>query len=234
MTMVAPSYHSDLKLPGNFKMTGITSITGKNLPVILELGKHTMQTLIQAYITQKLYKFKYYGDEINDPSQFLFRGFSPEDMKNPNVLDTAITSKVPLHLIHTSMAPKAREPSHCYGSDILVVKSLTGKIIDIKCDILTDTVAQLKEYIADSEGCPEDQQRLIYKGKQLEDTRQLNDYHIKNGDDIHLVLRLRGGMFSEVSGRDGAYLDNTPLVLMTPTWVPDAKLSNTAVAAKDD
>jgi uncharacterized ubiquitin-like protein YukD len=229
--MVAPSYHSDLKLHGNFKMTGITSITGKMLPVILELGKHTMSSLIEAYISQKLYKFIHYGEAIDDPSQFLFRGFSPEDMKNPNVLDTAITSKIPLHLIHTSMAPKGRESLHCYGSDILVVKSLTGKIIDIKCDILTYTVAQLKVCIADSEGCPEDQQRLIYKGKQLEDNRLLNDYDIKNGDDIHLVLRLRGGMFSEVSGRDGAYLDNTPLVLMTPTWVPEAKHVNSAAIA---
>ena len=43
------------------------------------------------------------------------------------------------------------------------------------------------------EGVPEDQQRLIHKGRQLEDGRMLNDYQIKSGDVIHMVLRLRGG-----------------------------------------
>ena len=230
MTMAAPSNHLELKFPANFKLTGITSITGKNIPVMLELGKHTMATLIQEYITQKLYKYIYYGEAINDPSQFLFRGFSPEDMNNPDVLTATIASKTPLQLIHISMAPKAREPSHSYGSDTVTVKTLTGKSIKINCDIPIDTVAQLKAYVADSEGCPEDQQRLIYNGKQLEDVRLLNDYNIKTGDDVHMVLRLRGGMFSEVSGVDGGYLENTPLVLMKPTWFPNAKPAEAAKA----
>lgn len=223
MTMAMSSYHSDLKLQGNFKITNIKSITGKMLPVILELGKHTMSTLIAAYITQKAYKFMHYGHEINDPSQFSFHGFSQEDMSNPDVLDTAIISKTPLQLIYGSPISSAKKILLSSGSDTLVLKTLSGKSIDIKCNIQTDTVAQLKSYIADIEGYPEDQQRLIYNGKQLEDTKLLTDYDIKNGEDIHMVLRLRGGMFSEVSGRDGAYLDNTPLFLMTPTWGSDIK-----------
>ena len=61
----------------------------------------------------------------------------------------------------------------------------------------------LKNKIEGHEGIPVNQQRLIFAGMQLEDGRMLSEYQIKSGATLHLILRLRGGMFHRSSGRDG-------------------------------
>merc|ERR1719161_1668599 len=53
-----------------------------------------------------------------------------------------------------------------------------------------DTVAMLKGRVRDREGILEAEQRLLYNGKQLEDSRQLSDYNLVDGAEIVLVRRL--------------------------------------------
>ena len=77
---------------------------------------------------------------------------------------------------------------------------MTGQTIHLEVDSRMDT-GTVKELIQHKEGTPPDQQRLVFGGMQLEDHPTLSDYNISKESVLHLVLRLRGGMYHCTSGR---------------------------------
>lgn len=78
--------------------------------------------------------------------------------------------------------------------------SLTGKQTELKVHHKM-TVAELKDTIERLDQTPFDQQRIVYNGKQLEDERTLDYYDIETDAIVHIILRIRGGMFHETSAR---------------------------------
>ena len=78
------------------------------------------------------------------------------------------------------------------GGMQLFVKTLTGKTVSIEVEE-GESIEDVKAKIAEKEGIPPEQQRLIFGGQQLQDAKTLDDYDVGDDATLHLVLRLRGG-----------------------------------------
>ena len=112
--------------------------------------------------------------------RIIFSGKELEDERTLN--DYNIIKESTLHL---SLRLKGGIQIH--------IKTLNGSTltVDVAQD---DTVESVKAKIQDKQGIEADQQRLIFNGKQLENGHTLKDYNIEDGSNVHLVLRLRGGI----------------------------------------
>lgn len=118
-----------------------------------------------------------------------------------------LTSKFPLAWDHLDAGVVARfeaPANYDYKEERfqIYVKTLTGKSFTLFAHASLP-LEDLKEMIQKSEGIPTDQQRLIFAGEQMEDGNTLDFYGIQKESTIHLMLRLRGGMYHPAAGRDG-------------------------------
>lgn len=186
----------------------IKTLTNKSLVCRMDFNKVTVGNIIKNLIDKIGYKAtNINSDEINfvhNKKKWCDRDKTLKELG-------CIGKLVKLEMYYNMICNKKKEidvnniRQKVYSSNKIVkIKTLTGKVINIK--FIDDlTCEELKVLIWEEIGMPADMQRLIFRGLQLEDAKMLKDYDMYNEASIHLVSRLRGGMFHETSGKNGNY-----------------------------
>jgi hypothetical protein len=83
-------------------------------------------------------------------------------------------------------------------------KMLNGKTIAIDCHPYM-SIKELKVIIYKKSGVQPNMQRIIYEGYQMEDDISVSMYRIHKDSTLHLVLRMRGGMFVDITSGNVDY-----------------------------
>ncbi|KAJ3514856.1 hypothetical protein NMY22_g14608 [Coprinellus aureogranulatus] len=96
-----------------------------------------------------------------------------------------------LRMALPAASPVARHSDPTLAYEVFI-KTLTGKMMTFTVRPAT-TVLVLKTMHSDREGIPVDQQRLIWGGRQLEDSQTMQELGMQEGSTITFALKLRGG-----------------------------------------
>ena len=179
--------HIHIITPLVFNLT-IQFRTGKTL-LLQESSTKTVSGL-KTTISQR--------EGVPTEHQVLFHKGKELDHEYRKLIDCNIRSgdTVVLDIVQpvTEIVSSRRQTGATYEKErprglLLFVKTLTGKTINVNVSV-SDTVADLKRKILETEKIPISQQCLIAAGKPLADTDDIHTIGVQNHSVLHLVLRL--------------------------------------------
>ncbi|XP_033120378.1 polyubiquitin-B-like [Anneissia japonica] len=143
--------------------------------VISITGKATTLKVEPSY-TIKDVKYEIFYEQSVSPNiqRLIFKG---RQLENERTLsDYNIQDKSEFHLLVCMRGGGE--------SQEIAVKTSTGNSVTLTVDPL-DTIESIKVAFQEKEGTPPSQQRLVFKGIQLENGRTLSDYNIEMGSTLH-------------------------------------------------
>jgi len=112
----------------------------------------------------------------------------PDDFQAP---PEQSLKKIPVIPVPLPEPPKREEVSSASTESLsIVIKSLKPPKTYTLAVQSSDTIADIKSYLASQSGAPPvDVQRLLLKGKALVDTKLLKEYNIRDGDTVNLMVK---------------------------------------------
>jgi len=207
--------YTNIPIGSNHGLIEVSTLTGTKIHMIYNIKKTTMKSVMESFFDNyscnsvETKDLQLYYPDNNMALDLVDVEMLAKDFFKNNINSLVLRTR--LNLYHTPIIREVYDKKYLekrFESKQLItifVKLLTSKEIELQ--VPSDlTTFELKSHIQHIEGIPADHQgRIVFAGKQLEDDTTLEHYNIKNDSVLHIILRLRGGMFHETSGKNGNY-----------------------------
>lgn len=201
----------ELKLGDNHGLAQLSTMNHNAIYAIYDTKKSTLASIVQTFndnyeLERGKVPYEFVVSGIDMPVTELDMSKTPAELGLDTMLHMSVrfvTEKIEIKQTddYKSIMEQIEKSS---DKMYVTVATLTGGRYPIEVEP-NMTGDQLFTWVEHKLKVPRDQQRLIFGGKQLEHEKTLKSYDIINGAVLHMVLRLRGGMYHETSGKLGGY-----------------------------